>query len=518
MSIGDLKVAIIKQPSLMQYNVNTTLRPKLRFFVKELGIPDTFVGRIIKLAPAVMGLSLNENLRPKVATTMLMCGIGLHDVGYLVSTSPQILLLSQKGKIEPTLRFLSTTLMLREPRELGDVVLAAPRVLHQGLETSIAKKIDMLAMNTAERSKIVAAAIIRNNPSLLSTSNAVLESRIEGCLRRAQDLTSSLLPSTKGRRTFIQRSSTKTILDGYPIVSSTSFNSLDSVSALYANPASAAKDLGISESTIREACKTGNPIDGAYLGSLDEFKWTLSRESPMDRNIKRRPIKTIPISIFCSGGVHPSDSANVARGQRRTGGIAMQVFTDGSCHDKPQFLRNFASAARSCLGIRITIENDDDDGSGLLAVFPLVNPSKYRCELFSCSRALTVMEECLKLVLKDKRADNDEVLYDINIYTDSNYAWKLVKSKEHLIELGSHRTTQAMLSQIGSVGYSVNIDILHPLARSFGRLNGIPTVDVTFNHAMDAINPDNGGQAIVKRLKRQAKAAAMWQFNRDRQG
>ncbi len=109
------------------------------------------------------------------------------------------------------------------------------------------------------------------------------------------------------------------------------------------------------------------------------------------------------------------------------------------------------------------------------------------------------------------------MLYDITIYTDSNYAWKLVKSKERLIEVGSHRTAQGMLTQQGEVGYSINIDILHPLARSFGRLNDMSSVEVTFLHSTDAITPDNGGQAIVKRLKQQAKLAARWQEQRDRQ-
>ena len=163
-------------------------------------------------------------------------------------------------------------------------------------------------------------------------------------------------------------------------------------------------------------------------------------------------------------GIHPSDSIGVAHGQSHTGGLTIQVFTDSS-HDRTKFLQEFSIAAKSCFGIRVPIGKDEDDGSKLVAVFPLFNPSRNRCKRLSCSSALGIVEAFLKTKMKAKGT-----LYDVKVYTDANsYTWNLVKSKERLLELGSYFTSRD-LDKMGT-SHTVNIDILLPLARTFSCLD-----------------------------------------------
>jgi len=129
MSIKEIKESVLKQPSLIQYGIASSLRPKLDFFLNELGIPHKYIGRIVSTSPAVMGLSLPDTLRPKLVSIMKLCALHPYEVGMMVVISPQTLFLSQKGKIEPALHYLASTLSIDEPRDLGELVLKAPRLL-----------------------------------------------------------------------------------------------------------------------------------------------------------------------------------------------------------------------------------------------------------------------------------------------------------------------------------------------------------------------------------------------------
>jgi hypothetical protein len=521
MSIKEIKEAVLKQPSLIQYGVASSLRPKLDFFVDELGIPREYVGRIIHTSPAVMGLSLTDTLRPKVASLMKLCALHPYEVGMMVVVSPPTLFVSQKGKIEPALKYLATALSLDEPRDLGELVLKAPRLLRQGLETSLMKKIDLIAESlpllAIEDSKRVATDILRKNPALFDTSNAVITERIDRCISAGKDVEQYLLPSQKGRKRLFEYAANEM---GDPILMSSLATFDSSLAKIYPDAASTAKELGLKKADITKACKNGLPLDGYYFSSLMypgvEKSKTLGLGSPVV-NAANTAKKTVSISMFCSGAIYPSDSVEATRGQSTTGGFAIQIASEGI--DETRLLFEMSNAANKCFGIRVPLGRERS-GDKLLTVFPLVNASRNRCDLFSCASALRVLEAFLTTKYNDM-----QVFYDIKVHTDSTYVWKFVRDQERLMSLGSCFTSQEMLSRLEVTdGSSYNIDILHPLARSFSRLNGQEEPPQSRNHrpfhnSRVEFRTSFDGKlqpSEIKTLKEAAKSAAMWQFNRER--
>eukprot|EP00804_Cyclotella_cryptica_P011497 CCRYP_017072-RB/>CCRYP_017072-RB protein AED:0.33 eAED:0.33 QI:172/1/1/1/0.5/0.57/7/818/1145 len=518
MSMEQLRTALLKQPSLIQYSLDTTLRPKARFFLHELGIPSSLLSRIITTAPALMGFSLSDNLRPKVCCLMRRCALNQFQVGVLIATSPSLLSLSQLGKIEPTLSSLSELLEIDNPHDLGQILMAAPRLLHHSI-ASLDDKFSLLTKSLQSKEKAIIA--LRNNPSLLTWTLIVLRERIDLSLEMGNDLFTSLQPSKRGRRKMMQQSPPEANYEDAVIVSFES-SSLESISMICPTVSVAAKEAGLSKSAVIEAIQAGQCVDGkffSYLKDISEPGTALKHVSHDDHKVS--------ISLFVSGSVYPGDRLDVARGQSRTGGICLKVINDGTIDNYESIVDDVLAAASSCFGILVP----NSTGNVILAVFPLINPSKNRCELFSLLGALRVVES----FIKTRRTDGDSRTYDIKIFSDSNYALKLVSNRDRLLKLGGcFAYSEELLSSLNMKREYVNIDILHPLARSFSRLNGqdeppqsrnkkVVDAKVQFLHSMDSISkqddwvkdwPGRSGPGFVRFLKRQARAAAEWQYNR----
>lgn len=91
MTMKDVKRAVIRHPSLLQYSVNANPRAKIDFLCKELCVLKSKVAKVIATTPGIMGLSLDENLRPSAASFMEYIEILNQDMGAIVVKMPQLL-------------------------------------------------------------------------------------------------------------------------------------------------------------------------------------------------------------------------------------------------------------------------------------------------------------------------------------------------------------------------------------------------------------------------------------------
>lgn len=450
-----------------------------------------------------MGYSLAGSLRPKVCCLMTKCALNQYQVGVMIATAPSILELSLKGKIEPTLRHLSEILDIVSPHDLGTLLMAAPRIILHSI-ASHAGKFALLENVLGTKNKAI--EIVRNNPSLMTWSLNALKERIEQTLDSNTDIFTSLQPSAKGRRRLIPQSPSTAHYNKAVVISTDS--TFQSISSIYPTITAAAKETKTAKSDIKNAVESGKCVDATFFSYLTQLP-----ESNKASKDQSEDDDKVTLSIFVSGSVHPGDRIDIPRGSSRTGGVCLKVAEADLHRDFGDVVNDFHAAATACFGVVL----NPVAGDAILLVFPLLNASKNRCDLFACWAALRVLETLIKA--RRKSGDNNE--YDIKIFSDSNYALKLASNTHRLLKLGKSFTfSQELLTSLGMNRAYSNVDILHPLARSFSRLNGqeeppqsrnkaVDRTKVQFLHTMESKTTDTG---IL--VERHAKTAAKWQYSR----
>ena len=460
-----IKECIMRHPSLLQYSL-PSLSSKLTFLTNEVGIPTESLERVITHAPVILGLSLEENLMPTVSTIKSRCELSSQDFGEIIITCPTILTLSLKRKIEPCLNFLTKKLLLSSPTELGHLIKSTPRVLLQGIESSLACKISMIQDAIKKESEgqtninivLESVKIVRGNPSLLVTTNSILRKRITQCLSDSKKtIAVEFARRATGRKKMF----------------------FDTTNQLNPTPA-------IEWETYETKHK------------MEFYKNCLS------------------ITAYVSGMTYPPDNINKPRGKRRSGGIAI-LFSNLN-----DFNFDFDLATNNSFGM--TMPNEDGKLSRNIASvqvgFPFLRPSRNRCNLYACHGALKVVLQLLKQVATLELERNTNI--SVKIYTDSSYAWKLLSNSTKIIHWGSFSSAdEFVFDGVGPISMS-NPDLLYPLARTakriieketfgqFGKDNNIDGVNIEILHSSD----DEKCYQYIKEVNMLAVKAAKWQFDK----
>ena len=472
LSLDQLKDCIMKHPSLLQYSTES-LRAKVAFLTNEIGIQEESISRVITIAPVVLGLSLEENLRPTVSTLQSQCNLSPNQVGHIITTCPSILTLSLKRKIEPCLSFLTTTLYISTTYELGQLILTTPRILLQGIETSLDRKVTMMidAIHQERSSGKAfasekAATIFKANPALLATTNTILQKRINDYVTKSDKSIEEIFTRrTSGRK------------------------------KLFDTPEE--NNIPLKKSNIKVA---------------------KSHNSKNQKSLFTKNFTSMSIYIYVSGSTYPTDNINEPRGKRKSGGIAIYFPQLKSANIN----LDFESAKKMSFGMPMPDDliSSTMKRSTVLVGFPFLRPSRNRCDLYACHGALKVVSQLLKQLSNQREFRNTDV--NVAVYTDSSYVWKLLRNDTLLEAMGASESEKNLMNFGVSNQAMANPDLLFPLTKTMHRIRHkelintsgkrivIGDVNISFHHSSD----DDGSQTAFKDLKSLSNVASKWQFEK----
>ena len=531
---------ILKQPSLLQSSLNNALRPKVTFFVEETKIPLTALRKVILTTPFLLGLSLNENIRPTCEDFMDHCKLSWEQMGDLIVKNPDLLTLSWKRNLLPTLQFLQQRLDL-STMQLRDLISAAPRMMQYGINTSLGPKIDtiqnVLGFNGDVRQ------VLLSNPALLLMTWAALERRLSLSIASSTPLADALSRRQKQSNNKVLRGVIETCLETNTITT-------------YPSAKLAATKLDMSLQKVYGLCRSGKVFGGKTyfyddktlskapitfitnsstkqvqtrtaikVRNANDFSTRLAdtlRQS--DYSLERDYCNSVtPIVAYVAGRTYPTDGVEQVRGARRAGGMSL-FFPQVACGDL--FLAERLREATEQSFAQIMPEElggTSYNNGTILNAYPYFRPSRNRCELYACHDALKVILQLLKQeAVANCNAGTRN--YQVDIYTDSDYAWKLLRNQSQILEWGSFTSEDAVEYAGPGQRSSANLDLLYPLCRTYSRLvsrNGVAfdegisgpalvnAIDINFRHATA-----DGVSDYSRELAERAKIAAAWHFYR----
>ena len=491
MNVRDLRRSVIRHPSLLQYSVDASLRPKFTFLREEIFVPANKLAKVVITTPGILGLSLEENLRPSSRSFMGYLEITPEEFGAIVGTAPQILASSWKSNLEPKLRYLINRLDLDTPK-LKNIVKAAPRLLLYNIERSIEPKIVMIEeLLRGSGSSYSIAQVVLRTPSMLVTTNDSLRKRLDLAKTKSLDSGSDAYTAMLPRR-----SSPHADLEFLP----------------------ANRRLLTTDDSFVQPLQLIIPNDAGsscLISEIANSKYVLERGYAPG---------FVPIIVYVAGRVYPRDSLSIVRGSYRKGGVAL--FFPQVAYGSPQFTLKFAQIARACFRQLLPETEFEFFGSeGAASVgFPGLWPSRTRTELAACHSAL----RAVLLLLVQEAGVNASAKYErfqVDIYTASEAVWRLLRNETRLLEWGEYESMKSFRETAAGSKSPNNVDLLFPLCKTVSRMMGYRSVidqngnsirlgeevKIRFLHASDGNTDDES----IRALGALARVAARWYYEKD---
>jgi mTERF domain-containing protein len=136
---------IQQYPQLLQYNVDTTMRPKLEFLQSSLTLSRRQdAAQMVSAFPPILWLRA-ELLQEKMNFLKTVLELDTEELRFLLTSFPQVLGLSVDQNLQPTLEFLLQHLDVDKLREF---LAYQPSLLAYSLEKRLRPRIELLQENS----------------------------------------------------------------------------------------------------------------------------------------------------------------------------------------------------------------------------------------------------------------------------------------------------------------------------------------------------------------------------------